>query len=80
MVMFREGGLKRDRNTVGAALCCPTVAVRRSSSHHPTRDVAPRRVRVCADDTTEREKEHAEESREKKKKKKKKKQKRRLRS
>ena len=80
MVMFREGGLKRDRNTVGAALCCPTtVAVRRSSSHHPTRDVAPRRVRVCADGTTEREKEHVEESREKKKKKKKK-QKRRLRS
>ena len=74
--MIREGGLKRDRSAVGAALCCPTVAVRRSSPRHPTRDVAPRRVRVRADDATEREKEHIEESREKKKKKK---QKRRLR-
>ena len=50
--MIREGGLKRDRSAVGAALCCPTVAVRRFGPHHPTRDVAPRRVRVCADGTT----------------------------
>ena len=75
--MIREGGLKRDQSAVGAALCCPTVAVRRSSPRHPTRDVAPRRVRARADDATEREKQHIEESREKKKKKKK--QKRRLR-
>ena len=74
--MIREGGLKRDRSAVGAALCCPTVAVGRSSPRQPTRDVAPRRVRMRADDVTEREKEHFEESREKKKKKK---QKRRLR-
>ena len=74
--MIREGGLKRDRSAVGAALCCPTVAVRRPSPRHPTCDVAPRRVRACADDATKREKQHIEESREKKKKKQ---QKRRLR-
>ena len=48
--MIREGGLKRDRSAVGAALCCPTVALRRSSPRHPTRDVASRRVRVRSDD------------------------------
>ena len=74
MIMFtrtttiREGGLKRDRSDVGAALCCPTVAVRRSGPRHPTRDIVPRRVRARADDATEREKEHIEELREKKKK------------
>ena len=55
--MIREGGLKKDRSAVGAALCCPTVALRRSSPRHPTRDVASRRVRVRLDDAPEREKE-----------------------